>query len=136
VRLRGVIDPPTSEDVVRAGGWDSRSARVLAIATDRDIGVAVIDVNGDGSTVEVDELQWHDGVWAAGGGTSGWGSGRTQTMAFTSGPATSGTEVTVSFAGTYFTTTAGPTGWWAFARKIGTGDSEWGMPEVVAERAL
>jgi hypothetical protein len=50
--------------VLSLGGWHSRDAEVLVIATHGDIAVALVDSNGDGNGVELDELvRDADGNW-------------------------------------------------------------------------
>ncbi|WP_067905059.1 hypothetical protein [Nocardia vaccinii] len=47
---------PSDAELLALGGWDARCARVLAAAFNKNGGIAVIDTNGDGVSVEFEEF--------------------------------------------------------------------------------
>ena len=69
----------SAEWAVQAGGWDPRYAVVLAVASRGDVAAALIDTNGDGADIDLDEYASDaDGLWdeaisgSAGAGGSSW----------------------------------------------------------------
>jgi hypothetical protein len=59
--------------LIRAGGWNARYARVVLAEQDGDLGLVLIDGNGDGAELELEYWQRDaDGLWR-GGSTSGHG---------------------------------------------------------------
>lgn len=53
-----------AESAIIAGGWDARYAVTLAVATQGDIAAALIDTNGDGADIDLDEYErGADGHW-------------------------------------------------------------------------
>jgi hypothetical protein len=72
VRLRWDCDDDgvhefTAETAIAAGGWDARYAVVLALAVTNDVAAALIETNGDGADVDLDEYRREPlGGWQAG----------------------------------------------------------------------
>lgn len=65
----------TEQYAIRAGHWDPRYAVVRAMVVARDIAAVVVDPNGDGGSIDLDEYtRTEDGPWVA--GNSGGGAGR------------------------------------------------------------
>jgi hypothetical protein len=53
-----------AEGALRAGGWDPRYARVLAITARDDVAAVLVDSNGDGVDVDLDQqVREPDGTW-------------------------------------------------------------------------
>jgi hypothetical protein len=116
----------TADDVIARGGWHPRYARVLALASDGDYGLAVVDGNGDGA--ELEEEQW---LWDA---EQGWlpgtssGSGPLETLAsvetggqigdthYAYGRVRGASSVRVSFGGRVYPVPAATDGVWAFVQ--------------------
>jgi hypothetical protein len=124
------VHPPlTPDDVLASGGWHPRYVRVLAVASDGDYGVAVVDGNGDGAELEQEAWLWDDGRWTPG---SSSGTGQLDTLgtiqtggeygdaSFAFGRAPGRASVTISFDGQTFEVPVGPHDVWAFI-KAGTG---------------
>jgi len=119
----------TPDDVLASGGWHPRYVRVLAVASDGDYGIAVVDGNGDGAELEQEAWLWDDGRWAPG---SSSGTGQLDTLgtiqtggefgdaSFAFGRAPGRASVTISFDSQTFEVPVGPHGVWAFI-KAGTG---------------
>jgi hypothetical protein len=61
----------TPETAIRIGGWACGYARVLVVATVGDIGISLIDPNGDGNYEEVVTAYRDDTGQRVGGGGSG-----------------------------------------------------------------
>lgn len=47
----------TPELAIRAGSWDPRYAVVRAMVTDGEIAAVVVDPNGDGGSIDLDEYE-------------------------------------------------------------------------------
>jgi hypothetical protein len=62
----------TEEHIIAEGGWHPRYARTVAIATDGDHGLALVDGNGNGAELENEIWLFSDGEWV-GGSSSGAG---------------------------------------------------------------
>ncbi|MFE3187663.1 hypothetical protein ACFXHA_01560 [Nocardia sp. NPDC059240] len=66
---------PDPETVIAVGGWNPRYARVLAVAGNGAVAFALVDTNGDGVEVDIDELfheadgQWRPGMSSGAGGS-------------------------------------------------------------------
>ena len=109
----------TTEYAIRPGGWDARFAVVRALVVQDTIAAALIDPNGDGGSIDLDEyVRGSDGRWVA--SNSGGGAGDSATswspeMVATYGRATPGSTVLVDYLDTMFTVTANDEGWWLFA---------------------
>jgi hypothetical protein len=80
----------TEPEIIAAGGWPARYARVLAIAQDGDHAFALVDGNGDGAELEAETWQWDGNGWT--GGASG-GAGPLDTL----GPSQTGGQIGDSF---------------------------------------
>jgi hypothetical protein len=66
----GELSPP---EIIRAGGWHAKYARVLLIEHDGDLALVLVDGNGDGAELELEYWQRDaDGLWR-GGSSSGHG---------------------------------------------------------------
>jgi len=59
--------------VLARGGWQPRYARVLAVASDGEVGFALVDGNGDGQELEAELWDWQDGGWTAGSSSGAGG---------------------------------------------------------------
>jgi hypothetical protein len=115
----------TPDDVLASGGWHPRYVRVLAVASEGDYGIAVVDGNGDGAELEQETWFWDDGRWTP-GASSGTGpldtlgaiqtGGEVGDACFAFGRAPSRPSVTVSFGGQTFEVPVGPHGVWAFIK--------------------
>lgn len=114
----------TGQDVICAGGWSPRYARVLAVSSDADHGLAVVDGNGDGAELEAESWVWDGHAWVS-ASSSGAGPldtlGRVQTGGqigeahFAFGRAPGRTSVTVRFEGASHQVGVGEHGVWAFS---------------------
>ncbi len=118
-------DELAASHVIEAGGWHPAHARVLAIATDRDRALAIVDGNGDGAELEAE-------VWAR--DPSGWrcivshgagpldftrpmndtAHGWSSDAHYAHGVAAGLARVTVAFGGAAYEVPVSPTGVWAF----------------------
>lgn len=109
----------TNDYAVRAGGWDTRYAVVRARVVRDGIAAALIDPNGDGGSIDLDQyVRGSDGRWVAGnsGGSAGdSGTSWSPEMVATYGRAAPGSAVLVNYLGDTFTVTASSEGWWLFA---------------------
>lgn len=64
----------TEDDAIAAGGWDPRYVVVRGIVTHGDVAAVLVDPNGDGGSIDVDQYRrGPDGGWVA--GSSGGGAG-------------------------------------------------------------
>jgi hypothetical protein len=119
----------TEDDILASGGWHPRYVRVLAVASDGDYGVAIVDGNGDGAELEEETWVWDDGRWT-GGSSSGAGpldtlgaiqtGGQIGAARFAFGRAPGRELVTVGFDGKTHQVPVGREGVWAFI-KLGSG---------------
>jgi hypothetical protein len=109
----------TADDVIARGGWHPRYARVLAVASDGDYGLAVVDGNGDGAELEEEKWLWDaDDGWLPGVSS---GSGPLEMLASVE---TGGqfdethyaSSVRISFDGAVYSVPAGTDGVWAFVQ--------------------
>jgi len=113
------VEKMTKDYAIRAGGWDARYAVVRAFVVRDDFAAALIDPNGDGGSIDLDEyVRGPDGRWVA--GNSGGGAGDSATswspaMVATYGRTTPGSAVLVNYLDNTFTVTADDEGWWLFA---------------------
>jgi hypothetical protein len=125
----------TSIDIVAAGGWHPRYARVLAIAQDGDHAVALVDGNGDGAELEAELWTWDGHTWT-GAGSSGAGSldtlgpaqagGWIGTSYFTFGRAPGRRKISIVFDGQRHQVPVSRNRVWAFI-KVTTGPD---LPEL------
>lgn len=106
---------------IRAGGWDPRYVVVRAVVSDEDIAAALIDPNGDGGSIDLDEYRrGPDGGWVAassGGGAGASGTSWSPHMVATFGRTAPGTSVFVDYCGQTYSVTADQDGWWLFAMR-------------------
>jgi hypothetical protein len=115
------VEEMTKDYAIRAGGWDPRYAVVRAVVSDDDIAAALIDPNGDGGSIDLDQYRrGPDGGWVA--GTSGGGAGSSGTswsphMVATYGRTAPGARVLVDYCGQTYYVTADEDGWWLFATR-------------------
>ncbi|GAB2540471.1 hypothetical protein GCM10027167_51660 [Nocardia heshunensis] len=66
---------PDPETVIAVGRWSPRYARVLAVAGNGAVAFALVDTNGDGVEVDIDELfREADGRWVPGMSSGAGGS--------------------------------------------------------------
>ena len=64
----------TKDIAIHAGGWDARYAVVRALVIHDDIAAALVDPDGDGGSIDLDEYYRDpDGQWV--GGNSGGAAG-------------------------------------------------------------
>ncbi len=111
----------TKDYAIRVGGWDPRYAVARAIVSDGDIAAALIDPNGDGGSIDLDEYRREpDGGWIA--GSSGGGAGDSGTswsphMVATYGRTAPGARVLINYWDHTFSATADEDGWWLFATR-------------------
>jgi hypothetical protein len=101
--------------VISAGGWDTRYALTLAVASNGDVGGALIDTNGDEADNDLDEYErdaegnWHE----VGSGSAGEaGVSRSTRMSATWGRADPHAAVEIEYLGQRYSTVASETGWW------------------------
>jgi hypothetical protein len=106
-----------AESVIQAGGWDPRYARVLAIATVDDIAAALIDTNGDGADIDLDQYERvGDGDWQENisGAVGDEGVSWSPRIAATWGQAAPGETVEIEFLRRRSALVTSETGWWLF----------------------
>ena len=127
------MKPLTEEAAIRAGGWHPRYAVVLAVATYGDVAAALVDANGDGANIDLDQYQWgpEDG-WICfsshGCGSSGLTCTGLTVTAF--GKASPGEIVQLEYLGATHEATANGRGWWLF---VTAPEDEETMIRVVGE---
>jgi len=120
---------------IREGGWDPRCAKVLAIVQRGDIAAVLMDPNGDGADISLDQYsRGPDGQWLA--GNSGGGAGDeglcwSQSMVAAYGRADPGQVVHLDYVDEPHTVTANGEGWWVF---IAPPVDEESMPDVRWDR--
>lgn len=111
----------TREYAIRAGGWDPRYAVVRAMVVDGNIAAVLVDPNGDGGSIDLDEYtRGDDGRWIA--GKSGGGAGDSAIswsphMVATYGRTTPGATILVDYCGATHQVVADEDGWWLFATR-------------------
>ena len=102
---------------IQAGGWDARYAVALAVAAEGEIAAALIDTNGDGTEIILDEYRRDsDGGWVAGnagGGAGESGSSWSRDLVAAYGRARPGSTVRVDYFGEH-EVVANAAGWWLF----------------------
>ena len=102
---------------VQAGGWDPLYAVVLAVATRGDIAAALIDTNGDGADIDLDQYgrdadgQWNEGNSGSAGDS---GSSWSQRMVAIWGQAGPGATIEIEYAGHRDFVVTSEAGWWLF----------------------
>ncbi|HEY0642990.1 MAG TPA: hypothetical protein VGD39_06205 [Nocardioides sp.] len=115
---------------LRLGGWDARYAVVLATAARDGVAAALVDTNGDGADVDLDQYEQNaDGVWAevASGNCGETGAFATGFMGVAWGRADPRTVVGVEFRGVRYFIETSDQGWWMFVAPSDSGD----WPQVV-----
>src|SRR3954468_15125693 len=58
------VPPPLSPQLVMGGGWNEKYARVLKIEQAGRSAVAIVDGNGDGAYLALEEWQFRRGGWS------------------------------------------------------------------------
>lgn len=132
----------TDDVIISLGGWDPRYARVVMIAVDGDVGIALVDGNGDGAELEMEYWAKKDGTWE-GASTSGQGSlDSLSTSRWDAGPmvcavgrAVPGAIVRIGYDGAVHECQANQFGVWAFIRKVEHMDVNHPLPELLDEDA-
>lgn len=108
----------TEDLAIASGGWDERYAVVLVVVTRGDIAAALVDPNGDGADIDLDEYhRGPDGQWVAGNSSGGAGDSGTSWsphMVATYGRTEPHAEIFVDYYGETHTVTANDAGWWLF----------------------
>ena len=111
----------TEEFIINQGGWHPRFARVLLI---REVGkqaFAIVDGNGDGAELELEQWLQSDDEWVSGmssgigpldDGHGVWVSGWTAGVGYAAGGASPGQEVAVEWRGQVTRATANDYGVW------------------------
>lgn len=105
------------EAALRLGGWDPRYAVVLATDARDGVAAALVDTNGDGADVDLDQYeQAADGRWVEvnSGNCDDSGAFATGFMALAWGQAAPRATVTVQFQDARHTVKATDQGWWMF----------------------
>ena len=105
----------TFESAISAGGWDPRYAVTLAISTDGNLAGALVDTNGDGADIDLDEYERDaDGDWqgAASGSAGDEGASWSPRMVAAWGRGLPHEEIEVGYVTTRRMITATNTGWW------------------------
>lgn len=126
------------DGAIEAGGWDPRYARVLAVAQRQDIAAVLIDSNGDGVDVDLDEYRRElDGSWqeSYSGSVGDEGAGWSPEMVSTWGRAEPGAQVRVRFHDVDENIATASSGWWLFIWPSGADfdpDSPGALPERVS----
>jgi hypothetical protein len=110
-------------ELLRAGGWHLKYARLLRVERDGDVALALVDGNGNGAEIEVEA--WHRGVdgWSCGvsggfGPLDGTGSsaGASAGMVWAAGHAEPGTVVAVVYRNELHDVAVDEYGLWLFVR--------------------
>lgn len=113
------MEEMTEAYAIRAGGWDARYAVVRAMTIRNDIAAVLVDPNGDGGSIDLDEYRrGPDGTWEAGnsGGSAGdSGTSWSPWMVATYGRTEPEATVLVDYNGETHTLVADGEGWWLFA---------------------
>ncbi len=108
-------------EVLALGGWNGQHAKVLVTAPSTNIGMALVDTNGDGANIEFEQFWRDDAGWWTPGGSSG---PEPADQGFESRVSVPGAvlaygrshpngEVTIRLAGRDVTAGATAAGWWA-----------------------
>ncbi len=103
--------------VLSAGGWDPRYAVTLAVASQDDVGAALVDTNGDEADIDLDVyLRDADGVWQeiSSSGVGEGGGFLSDRAAVLLGRTEPGLLVDIDYGGRTSSTVASGTGWWLF----------------------
>lgn len=114
------------ESALRLGGWDARYAVVLATSAHDGVAAALVDTNGDGADVDLDQYeQAADGRWVevASSNCDDTGAFATGFMGVAWGRATPRAMVTVEFQAARHTVECTDQGWWMFVMPSRSGDA-------------
>jgi hypothetical protein len=106
-----------AESAISAGGWDARYAVTLAVAMRGDIAAALIDTNGDGADIDLDEYErGADGHWqeSISGNVDERGAHWSSRIASTWGQADPGAPVEIEYLGHSHSVVGSRSGWWLF----------------------
>jgi hypothetical protein len=120
-RLTFVDQRLTEEHIINHGGWHPRFARVLLIAEVGEEAFAIVDGNGDGAELELEQWLQSDEGWVS-GMSSGigpldnrrgvWVTGWTGGVGYAAGGASPGHEIAVEWRGQVKRATANDYGVW------------------------
>ena len=105
------------DTALRLGGWDPRYAVTLATAARAGVAAALVDTNGDGADVDLDQYeQTADGHWVevSSGNCDESGAFSTGSMALAWGRTEPGAAVRVEHQAAEYTVEATDQGWWMF----------------------
>jgi hypothetical protein len=114
------VEELNAESAISAGGWDARYAVTLALVSHGDIAAALIDTNGDGADIDLDQYErGADGHWVefSSGNGADRGASWSYRLAATWGRADPGAQVEIEYLGHSHSVVASRSGWWLF---IGT----------------
>lgn len=106
-----------AQSAINAGGWDSRCTVSLAVATAGDVAAALIDTNGDGAAIDLDEYERDaDGNWQGGssGSAGDYGVSWSSKMVAIWGQVAPEEVVEIEYLGSRYPTVASDAGWWLF----------------------
>jgi hypothetical protein len=130
----------TAADVIARGGWHPQYTRVLALASDGDYGLAVVDGNGDGAELEEEKWLWDAADGWLPGVSSGSGplemlasletGGQIDDVYYAYGRVGGASAVAVRFGGQVFSVPTGLEGVWAFMQRS-AGPGRYAPPELV-----
>ncbi len=99
------------------GGWDPRYAVVLAAASRDGVAAALVDTNGDGADIDLDQYEQRlDGRWVevSSGNCDDTGSFWTGFMGVAWGRADPMTTIRVDYQGARYAVQSSDRGWWMF----------------------
>lgn len=111
----------TKDYAIKAGGWDPRYAVVRAVVTHGDVAAVLVDPNGDGGSIDVDQYRrGPEDTWvevSSGGGAGDSGASWSPHMVATYGRTASRARILVDYCGETYPATADEDGWWLFATR-------------------
>jgi hypothetical protein len=123
IGYEGLMDGPSAETIIGAGGWHPRYARVLLVEHEGERALVLVDGNGDGAELELE--YWFrdaDGAWQ-GGSTSGHGalehlvsaqSWKAGDFVVALGRTEPGSEIDIQYGGEIYRRRANELGLWGF----------------------
>ena len=118
--------------VLRVGGWDPRFTRVILIAEDGDIGIALLDADTDFNIEAFNRDA--DGAWHSGGGGSSNDDGAVGVSgeaAYAYGRSAPGTVVAVEHHGRSHQVVTDDNGWWVYlGHYVETGREDFARPAI------
>ena len=127
------MDELTPDAAITLGGWDARCAVTLAVASACDVAAALVDTNGDGADIDLDQYErdaaghWNEiGSGSAGDAGSSWSPrltaawGRTDPLA----------SVEIEYLGSRRRVIASAAGWWLFVAAATSNHRA--LPSVIA----